>query len=251
MILWPRLPVPLARPKAAALAGRNLREIEQEAWSFEAPTQFAPTGGVWVARAAIRSLRKSLEDIARRHGYPSALSRAQLAGYESETMACLVDAGIPLSEALRSETWAWVAVVLVPHLVLWRWPARSDGLRLERFAGPIYRNGLGRLWYQGVALDAGGSPSARWRLTVALGADQQVALFERPSLCADPSVARAVAEGWLRLDERKRVEATFREAMKLLIVKAAVQRLDVLSASAISGVVDEAFRIAAATARAG
>jgi hypothetical protein len=245
VILWPRLPLPIARTRAASLLGAEFAELEERAGSFDGPPLYAPTGGVRIDQSALRRLRSELIDVARSSGYPVRLTRNATPDYDRQTMECLVDAGMPIGEGLRPETWAWMAVMEVPQLVLWRWPPYEDRLRLERFAGPLYRNGLGRLWYQGVALDMGRGVADRWRLTSALGADQQVALFERPGLCASPHVARQIAEGWLRVPGNQRTEEVFRQAMKHLIVRAAVRRLDLLSADPLNEVIDSAFGDAA------
>lgn len=241
MILWPRLPLPLARTTAARLIDGDLRDLEQAGWSLDPPALFAPTGGVRIDVAEVRRLRKDLIGLARRSGYPAPLRKNHITAYDQGIMECLADAPMSMGEGLRPETWAWLAVCLVPHLVRWRWPAREDNLRIDRFAGPLYRNSLGRLWYQARALDGGKDDPERWRLATALGADQQVALFERPSLAASPVVSRAVVHGWLRLPSTQRSEAVFRQTMKSLIVRAGIQRLDLLPTDDLNRTMDAEF----------
>ncbi len=241
MILWPRLPLPLARILAARLLDSELSDLERAAWSFDPPALFAPTGGIRVALSDMRQLRNDLLSIARENGYPRSLSRSATAVYDRRTMERLFALPMSIGEGLRAETWAWLTVCLAPCLVRWRWPVRKDKLRIDRFAGPLYRNSFGRLWYQASALVRGPESSERWRLASALGADQQVALFERPSLAASPDVCVAIIAGWMCLKEGQRTEEVFRQAMKLLIIRAGIQRMDVLNGDTLQQVVGEAF----------
>jgi len=237
------LPLPRARALAEAFADRSVDELKAGSWPVDPAGLFAPTGGMPVDKDTIRRLRRELEAIATAAGYPNMGGQAGKSQFDSQVLRLLADFPIAVGEALRAEMWAWVAVVLVPHLVRWRWPVKDEKFRIERFAGPLVRNALGRLWYQGFILDRGKDHVDRWTFSDELTADQVVALLERPSLAASRKTAVAVGKHWAGVPQPRRKEELFRQAMKTLLVRAGVQSLDVLDAESIEKVVDECFSV--------
>lgn len=241
MRLWPRLPLPRARVRASQLAGQSTDVLEANANATTASQLFAPTGGARVDSAELRRLRRELEAVARAAGYPNVHSRAANAIFDADVQSLLTDFGIPFGEAIRPEMWAWLTIELVPHLVSWRWGDRLGMVKPERYGGPIVRNTLGRLWYEGNRLDRGAEHEDRWGLSRSFTSDQSVALLERPGLAGNRHLCLAVGEVWSAMPAASRKEQLFRDAMKLLTVRAGVVRFDVLSDLALRGVVVECF----------
>lgn len=241
MKLWPRLPLPRARALGAELSGVTVDQLRARPWMSGAPRLFAPTGGVRVDDDTLRRLRVDLESCAEAVGYPHRTGREHRARFDSESLRLLADGPMPFGEAIRAETWAWLTVILVPHVVRWRWSDDDGRVSPERYAGPLLRNALGRLWYQAMSLDRGTTDPHRWLYVDQFGADQAVALLERPSLASSRVVCLSVARAWAALPESARKERLFRETMKALLVRSAVQRLDVLNARALDEAVDAAF----------
>ncbi len=241
MKLWPRLPLPRARAVVTELHGLTLDELKARPWMGGAPRLFAPTGGVRVDDGTLRRLRGSLEECAAGAGYPHRGGRERRARFDSTSLRVLADCPIPFGEAIRAETWAWVTVILVPHLVRWRWSDDDGKVSLERYAGPLLRNALGRLWYQAVSLDRGAADPERWMYADQFGADQAVALLERPRLASSQAVCLSIARAWAALPVADRKEELFRETMKALLVRSAVQRLDVLDVRVLDEAVAATF----------
>lgn len=239
MKLWPRLPLARARVLAAEFEHCSLAQLKSRPWTGTSARLFAPTGGVPVENSTLTRLRSGLEDVATDAGFPTSKSRLDQRRFDDGALKFMADFGIPFGEAIRAETWAWVAVVLVPHLVSWRWPESSD--RLSRFAGPLVRNAIGRLWYQAHSLDAGGDESTRWRFCDVFGSDQAVALLERPSLASNRELCLAIGRVWLALPKADRKEVLFRETMKGLIVRAGILRLDLLDSKSLDAAVADTF----------
>jgi hypothetical protein len=179
--------------------------------------------------------------VAKAAGYPDIRTRKAHAAFDHSAQTLLTDFGIPFGEAIRPEMWAWITVELVPHLICWRWADRNGVAKPERFAGPLVRNALGRLWYQGNRLDRGAAHPERWLYSQRFTSDQAVALLERSALAGHRELCLAVGKCWSELPASARDEKLFREAMKLLIIKAGIVRLDVLSADALDHLVDECF----------
>lgn len=244
MNLWPRLPLPFAARQAEALAGRTLEDLEAQPWDSAELKRFAPTGGNPVPNAILRRLRDGLSLRAKEAGFPDLRSRHR-AKFDDAARRFLLAFDIPFGEAIRAETWAWLAVHLVPHLVAWRFPERDGRQSVERYAGKLYRNAIGRLWYQATQLDLGTSAQDRLSHLSVLGEDQLVALFERPSLGAAPGVAQTVARMWHGLRPADRDEALFRESMKLLLVQARICRLDVLGQDDLDAIVRRSMQVTA------
>jgi hypothetical protein len=241
MNLWPRLPLPRGRALAAAFAHLDVQELENRAIPSGADRLYAPTGGAPVSYATLLHLRAEIEALAKQAGYPEPAGKQGNSRFDHSALRFFADLAIPFGEALRAETWAWICVVLLPHVAKWRWPGTDGNLRLERFAGPLVRNCFGRLWYQAHSLDRGTDCPPRWAFADALGADQAVALFERPSLAANPDVCRTIARHWAMIPRDRRKEEMFREAMKALVVRAAYQRFDVLPKQTLERVVAQCF----------
>ncbi len=243
MRLWPRLPLPRARARAAQFDCRPIEELRESANATTASQLFAPTGGARVDTGELRRLKQDLEFAACGAGFPEVNSRKAKSAFDFSVLTLLADYGIPFGEAIRPEMWAWITVELVPHLVSWRWADKSGAVKPERFAGQLVRNALGRLWYQGNRLDRGAKHPERWLFSDRFTSDQAVALLERPSLAGNRELCLAVGRRWAELPAAARDEELFRDAMKLLIVRAGVVRLDVLGEDSLYDLVSESFTI--------
>ena len=241
MRLWPRLPLPRARTIAATYVGQSLESLEGIAWARSSDRLYAPTGGLPVDDTSLRAMRRSLQQLAVDAGYPHSRRRADTSDFDDAAVRYLAECSIGFGEAIRAETWAWVCVQLVPHVVAWRWMDAGGTIRLDRFAGSLLRNALGRLWYQGMLLDRGDAYADRWHYSELFGADQAVALLERPSLAASRQVCLAIGKVWSAIPQAKRKEDLFRETMKLLLVRSAVQRLDVMDPHELDQVISQCF----------
>lgn len=59
-------------------------------------------------------------------------------------------------EAARRGAWAWLAVVVVPHYVHWRFPGKKGVTDVDRFLGREDKNAVGRLWWGAELMRDGG-----------------------------------------------------------------------------------------------
>lgn len=89
------------------------------------------------------------------------------------------------ADAASEGVWSFMTLVLLPELGPWRFPGAGD----KRYFG-VPRNVLRRTWWRAHILgpDLGGSTS----LSPYLGEDELVQIFERPTLSANPWIARAI-----------------------------------------------------------
>lgn len=241
MKLWPRLPLPRARARALQIMTRSLEDLRSASEVISEVGVFAPTGGVKVTPAELRAFRRKLEAVAIEVGYPNRRSRSSASAFDDGVLQLLADVPMAVGEALRSEMWAWVTVELTPHLVKWRWQDPDGTVNIERFAGTLVRNCFGRLWYQANRLDRGAAEEARWSYSDAFTSDQSVALLERPSLAGERAICLSIGQYWSSLPRHLRDQKVFREAMKLLTIRAGIINLDVLEPADLDNVVAACF----------
>lgn len=238
VLLLPRLSKAGVANILSAHAPRVPPALEQgaELSSYSDLVSFAASGGSRSPDAAYQ-IGGGLRAIAERCGYPALLSRAK---FDRECAVFL--AGHPAlqsGEALRNDVWAFIATIVVPDLVGWRFADPNKA----RFEGGV-RNAFQRLWLRGKALDRGPDHAERWRLTLSMPEDAAVQIVERPSLAGRPRVALALGEGWLRMVQSAPMgdhEQLMRTATKILRLQNQVVDLMYLTEEQLSGAVDAAF----------
>ena len=247
--LLPRLPAP-----AADRLLDHMLDREEFSWPGFVPdslpdcVRFAPTGGATITAARLREVRQSLVEVAGRHGFPRQATREGSASFDAELagwMASLAELGT--GEALRDDVWAFVAVVLAPDVVNWRF-----GKARERYLGGI-RNTFQRIWMRASVLDRGTGHPDRWGLLEQLTEDALVQITERPSIGADPVLARALAETWVRAAARhgrNRMEPVMRLATLRLRIRNEIQALPLVPRDELPAILDEFFDKAAASSTA-
>lgn len=248
MYLYPRLLHSEADDRAHEVASLSLEAARARSDVQDPRTVYSPTGGTRVPESHLRMLRSAVRDIAARNGYPTALNRARQQRFDAETAVALKNQmGISASEATRIGVWAFIACVVLPEVVRWRFPGGSDGTTLERFTGGNrgLRNTFGRLWWRAHLLGRNGGD---FSLLDELGEDELVQITERPVLAGNPYVAQTFAQAFVSyagaLEDLSRSDL-MRDAIKRLRRLMAFVSLDVLGADQLSGMVEEALRGAA------
>lgn len=197
---------------------------------------FAASGGNKSPNQAF-SIGVELRNIAMRCGFPSKLSKA-----EFDRLAAVHLAQHPAlqgGEALRNDVWAFIATVVAPDLVAWRFPDAG----LERYDGGV-RNTFQRLWLRAKALDRGPAHPERWTLVNAMPEDAVVQIVERPSLGGRPRVALALGEAWqemIRATPLGLQEDLMRRATKILRLQNEIIDLQYLQDDDLAAATSAAF----------
>lgn len=203
---------------------------------------FGASGGLRDARS-FEDLAARLRDIAVACGLPSPAGATAKARFDRDAAIVLGECAMLRSgEALRDDTWAYLAAVLLPDVVRWRF----GDAPVERFQGGV-RNTFQRLWMRAWALDLGENSTERWRLLRGLSEDAHVAIFERPSIGGNAVLARACAEEWMRVSQkigRGAMEEVMRRAIKMLRLRHQIIDISVLSLEEVQLYVCEAFALA-------
>lgn len=241
VVLFPRLDRLAVDALLASRMGLDLLpEPQLDPSSFPVEMTYAASGGSPVHPQFLSELRSRLIDIARGCGFPDRgriADRARFDELASIHLAQLTE--LNGGEALRDDVWAFLACVILPDLVEWRFVDRPA----ERFHGGV-RNTFQRLWMRGRILDRGSSAEHRWELLRELTEDALVQITERPSVGNDSRLARALAEGWLRASRqlgRSAMEDAMREAVIRLRLRNQVQLLSELDEEQLHDVIDSFF----------
>lgn len=215
---------------------------------YSALKSSAPTGGVRADTVAV-DITADLRKIARQAGFPDSHGQSAKAQFDQEAAIYLGQKQeLQTGEALRDDVWAFMATVLAPDVVTWRFKGQPIE-RGARFAGGV-RNCFQRLWIRGTTLDRGEGHLERWELVKQLTEDAMVQIFERASIGGSSPLAIAVAEGWLRTAKkisRGPMEAVMRSATKVLRVTNQIIDLAYLPPEELELIVTEAFDFAASS----
>lgn len=203
--------------------------------------RFAATGGTPVNAASLARLRRDLVAMGERHGFGRCGIRPSLADFDAETATWLAQSDLfATGEALRDDVWAFVAAIVAPDIVHWRF-----GNSAERYAGGV-RNTFQRLWMRGRALDRGAGHPERWRLLQELTEDALVQITERPSIGGDKIIAQAIAEAWLRAARhhgKSAMEHIMRRAILRIRVRNEIRSLADLTTVELARFLDGAFGV--------
>src|SRR5690606_34812267 len=214
LLTYPRLPYDVARTTLADFADLKPDELAPRSDVSHPSQQWHPTIPPRVTSAKLIELRHAIVDLAAAHGYPVPQPRGRHVTFDQRLGALLYEQmGIAPAEAANGGIWSFLALVLLPHVAVWRFPA----LHIDRFVGSDLmigssnRHVFGRLWARVHVL----GPDASSRL----GEDNVVNLLERPTFGGDPRLSRAIANTFLRtMSHRRGVQGQelMRDAIKRL-----------------------------------
>ena len=258
-MLIPQIPAGMAEPLLAELALSRTADLvpADELRYPQAITQ--PTGGLPITDVLLKELRDQIVTAARKYGFPDSRPTSFL-NFELEVAEILAywaplwDAeGTPSGEALRSDCWTFITVVVLPDVAIWRWPARdgeeSAGGRSwkGRMVGGM-RNAFQRIFRRVMCLDRGVDHPDRWGLIRQLQEDDFSAILERPGLSSNPEIAVCLGEEYLAMKQRlsKRTagdrQEVYRQATKAIRAYGVVQPLDLMSTENRTRLIQDAFR---------
>ena len=203
---------------------------------------FAASGGSRSEDQASQ-LGSAIRDIALRSGFPDNPSQVARSRFDHEAAIYLAShTELTSGESLRDDVWSYLATVIVPDIVSWRYPDRAP----HRFSGGV-RNTLQRLWSRGQVLDRGEGHPDRWGLVRSLSEDAAVQIFERASIAGNRPLAMALAEEWVSLAARigrTRMEPIMRRATKLVRLRNEIVDIAGLPGDARDALVASCFELA-------
>ena len=195
-MLYPRLLPSETSLLFDALKCRSLEEIESTSELRSDRAIFAASGGTRVTPDHLGSLRAAIARSAESVGYPTAPGPRARTDFDVATARILAEqSGMVLGEAAQPQVWAFLALVVMPHICAWRFPPRADGSYVaDRFKGSdLTRHTLGRLWTRAHVLREPDAAGDAFRLLAVLGeADIDQVMARRDSVAASPALVRAI-----------------------------------------------------------
>lgn len=216
------------------LRSRTLLDLETE--------RFAATGLPKVGADELQHLRNELQATMIAAGFPGTTQSVRQA-VDRALAVKLATMDLPIGEMLRSDTWTWISLHLLPHFVKWRFVRTDSRITEERFLGTIHRNALGRLWLRGRVFDRGGDSHDQWGLVNTISEDASVAILERTSVSADHRLARFVGEFWLATKSKGLdADGLLRNAMIRIRVQSALIEVATMSDTELSEFIRDHFR---------
>lgn len=190
-VLYPQLP-----PLSAADLDDALRQLTPEQLAVHAATEhpdavFTAIGGAVADTPHLQRLRDRLRGLADEFGWPGSLPAGNRLPFDRRCTRLLWDElRILPAEAAVRDVWAFIALVLLPDVAYWRYPAPPS----DRVQGTdLTRHVFARLWWRAYAL-ADSTSADPWRLIDALREDDFVHIFEVRSIGGSRRIARAFAE---------------------------------------------------------
>lgn len=243
--LLPRLPAPAAdRLLDEMLSGGELQWVGFAPESLPDLVRYGATGGSTITSHRLRELRDGLAEVASGFGFPASGNREGHARFDAALASWLRGVEeLETGEGLRDDVWAFIGVVLAPDVVHWRF-----GEARERYLGGV-RNTFQRVWMRAAVLDRGVAHPERWGLLEQLTEDALVQITERPSIGADPVLARELGEAWVRASARLgrgKMEGVMRLATLRVRIRNEIQALS-LAGDELPALLDEFFDAAAST----
>ncbi|NMO53840.1 hypothetical protein HH310_21985 [Actinoplanes sp. TBRC 11911] len=221
--LYPRLPMRAARERFKDLRERSATDMSRWYDTTHLAQYFAPTGGTRATQERLSVLRFQVVETAKAHGFPSPLGRSvhdfdTALARELHTNMDLVPV-----EAAERPMWAFVALVLLPDVAVWRFPDPPDDRVL---ATDITRHVFGRLWWRAeLTRDMARLDDPYHLLGVFPERNFDQILARRRSIGGSPELIRALAKEWPKdwtgIDETD----ALRDVLKHLMRRGAFQDL--------------------------
>ncbi|MFC4067010.1 DUF6339 family protein [Actinoplanes subglobosus] len=222
--LYPRLP-----ESAAKDLYKEIRECEVGTrFPASATTHlaqyFAPTGGGRATPERLKVLRDLIVDAARRHGFPDLPLGRSVHNFDTELARSLhVEMDLVPAEAAARPIWAFLALVVIPDVAVWRFP-RPPVDRVS--ATDITRHVFGRLWWRAELLHDNSRPDDPYHLlNVFPERNFDQILARRRSIGGSPELIRALAKEWPTVWSGLDETESLRDVLKHLMRRGAFQDL--------------------------
>lgn len=194
-VLYPRLLPGETDRRFRMLAGASVGDHESMVADHSPRAVYAATGGRRVTRVELGRLRGALVHAAREQGFPNSSLSVQRALFDRTASQILHEESLmDPGEAAQRQVWAFIALVLLPDVCAWRWPAGTDGRFVaDRFKGTdLTRHALARLWTRAHILHDPEADDPYHLLNVLGEADLDQVMARRAALACTPTLVRAI-----------------------------------------------------------
>lgn len=147
---------------------------------------YGPSGGAQISSQELEQMADALTRVVLAHGYPHTVNRDTRGADIDLSIQLYEGMGIMPVEAAIGGIWNFLACIIVPDIVAWRFPIReasADGGNPDRWIVDRrwYRHALGRLWWR-ACMFRDPDHADPWHLMRQLQEDEFIQLLERPHL---------------------------------------------------------------------
>lgn len=238
-LLYPRLMSSTALELYKALEGTHIDQLRRDSALSHPSAVFAATGGVRVTTRQLGELAEEIRGAASTYGYPDPPATARVAAFDITVARVLHSrADLVPSEAAVRSVWAFLSLVVLPDVSVWRFP----GLNRDRFlATDITRHMLGRLWWRAELL-RDGQAQQPYHLVDAFGEASFDQIFaRRRSIGGSRDLVRILAKHHKAAEALAGVadRLLLQDVLKRLLRLGSVLDFDALDAEQLSALVDE------------
>lgn len=246
-VVYPRLSSAVARKMINEIRSMSVEELRTKSSTHHESVVYAPTGNK-IQQRELEQIQELIRECATDYGYPQSDNTDQDQARDFDA-ACakLMHQRMSLqpSEAAHIEMWIFMACVLLPDIVRWRYPGESTAE--ERFIGSnrgLRRNTLGRLWWRAYLLY---DPAQQdpYELIPQLNEDDYAALMERSSIAVNPVLVTAASRAFIAVavdnpDLTRR--DIVREAAKRIRRLLSFVSYEAMDADAVQNAMDNIFK---------
>jgi hypothetical protein len=220
--LYPRLPGNAAKERYAEIRDLSASDLSGRSDTSHLAQYFAPTGGIRATPEHLAGLRGLVVELSGRHGFPTDPLGRSVNDFDTElarTLHTSMDL-VPAEAAIRS-IWAFLALVVLPDVAVWRFPQPPEDRVL---ATDITRHVFGRLWWRAEMLCDSGRPDDRYHLlSVFPERNFDQILSRRRAIGGSPELVRALAKEWPRDWAGVNETDALRDVLKHLMRRGAFQ----------------------------
>ncbi|WP_428954443.1 DUF6339 family protein [Streptomyces sp. cg35] len=199
-LLYPRLLADQAKPLFDEYRELSIAELAKRVDVSHPSAVYVATGGDRVRPEQLWALRESVVELARQGGFPDASDRARNAEFDVR-LAELLHSQMSLvpAEAASRDLWAFLALVLLPDVALWRYPKPP---RDRALGTDLTRHVFGRLWWRAQLIFSPADPKPYEALGILGEAAFDQIYARRAALGGSPHLVKAILRVWNELDLR-------------------------------------------------
>lgn len=217
-LLYPRLLAGQARPLHYSYRHMLISDLTQLAAASHGSAVYVATGGDRISEARLRELRHLVVDLAKNSNFPHESNRELRASFDVSLAEVLhTEMEIVPAEAASGDVWAFLALVLLPDVAYWRYPAPPG----DRVLGTdLTRHVFGRMWWRAQLVRSSDDPEPYAALNILGEAAFDQIYARRRALGNSPHLVKAILRMWKGLDlrgfdERKTLQDFLKRLLRL------------------------------------
>ncbi|GLX04434.1 DUF6339 family protein [Microbispora sp. NBRC 16548] len=217
-LLYPRLLAGQAGPLHYSYRHLPISDLTQLAAASHESAVYVATGGDRISEARLRELRQLVVDLAKNSGFPHESNRELRAAFDVSLAEVLhTEMEIVPAEAASGDVWAFLALVLLPDVAYWRYPAPPG----DRVLGTdLTRHVFGRMWWRAQLVRSSDDPEPYAALNILGEAAFDQIYARRRALGNSPHLVKAILRIWNGLDlrgfdERKTLQDFLKRLLRL------------------------------------